>query len=280
MRGALSAFVVIGVALAGCGGGGEDGADAAPSLPDAAPAGDDAGFVTLEDVLAAYSAAWGEADPTARMTHLQQACAPDVTYVDPTAMSSDLAGLSQVIDSFQALSSGGSVPLTSGADLHHGRARFAWRALTGAGGTLVDGMDYVHLGAGGKLTAIAGFWDPVPAPGALDPPMQAFLDAWNTADPTARDAQLAAALAPGAVFVDPQQGELDAAGLSGKIGTLLAADPGAALSFTGFQSYPHGFRLAWDITGAAPAHGLFLGSVAPDGRIAEVSEFDGDLLPP
>jgi hypothetical protein len=279
MRGTLFALVLIGVALSGCGGGGGDDADGAPPVPDAAQDGD-AGVVPLEEVLAAYSAAWGEADPVARMADLQRACAPDVTYVDPTSMSSDLAGLSQVIDSFQTLSSGGSVPLTSGAEAHHGRARFAWRALTGAGGTLVDGMDYVHMGTDGKLAAIAGFWEPLPAPGTLDPPIQSFHDAWNTADPTARDAQLAEALAPGAVFVDPQGGELDAAGLSAEIGALFAADPGVALSFSGFQSYPHGFRIAWDITGATPAHGAFAGSLAADGRIAEVTEFDGDLPPP
>jgi len=84
--------------------------------------------------------------------------------------------------------------------------------------------------------------------------------AWGEADPVNRMADLQQACAPDVTYVDPTSMSSDLAGRS--------------------QSYPHGFRIAWNITGATPAHGTFAGSLAVDGRIAEVTEFDGDPPPP
>lgn len=118
--------------------------------------------MTPAELIDRYCAAWTDADAARRAQHLAPVWAAGATYTDPTVHAAGAEQLLAHIAQVHARRPGARVIRTSALDLHHGVARFAWKAVDGAGATLVDGIDLALLSAdGAKIERIIGFFGPL-----------------------------------------------------------------------------------------------------------------------
>jgi hypothetical protein len=116
----------------------------------------------VDEIVAAYSAAWNEQDEGARRSLLERSWTDDGVYCDPAARAEGRAALVDHIGRFHARMPGNRIELSSGVDEHDGLLRFAWRMLGRDGAVALDGMDFGELGDDGRLERIVGFFGPFP----------------------------------------------------------------------------------------------------------------------
>jgi hypothetical protein len=121
---------------------------------------DKAAQAKIDETVGAYAAAWNEPDVAARRQLLEKAWAAGGTYTDPTVRLEGRDALVQHITGFQKGLPGSKIVPTSGADVHHGLLRFAWRIVKADGSTLSEGMDFGELDADGRIKTIVGFFGP------------------------------------------------------------------------------------------------------------------------
>jgi hypothetical protein len=110
-----------------------------------------------------YLACWNETDAAARRSLIDELWAEDATYTDPLA---DVRGRDQIdatIAAVQQQFAGFVFTPGSHVDAHHDRARFTWGLGPAGGEPVVEGFDVVVLDAGGRIEAVHGFLDKVPA---------------------------------------------------------------------------------------------------------------------
>ena len=84
----------------------------------------------VQEIVAAYAAAWNELDTAARRRALDRAWAEGGIYSDPTARVEGRDALVAHIAGFQAQMPGARILLTSSIDAHHGALRFTWAVPT------------------------------------------------------------------------------------------------------------------------------------------------------
>jgi hypothetical protein len=119
--------------------------------------------MAVREVVAAYGAAWGEADESSRRKLLEEAWADDGVYCDPTANVEGREGLVAHIAGFHQQFPGARIDVTSGVEEHHGWLRFAWAMVDGEGATLMEGFDVGEVAQDGRLQRIVGFFGPFPS---------------------------------------------------------------------------------------------------------------------
>ncbi|MET9022576.1 nuclear transport factor 2 family protein [Actinopolymorpha sp. NPDC004070] len=110
-----------------------------------------------------YIATWNETDPAARRAGVEAVLAEDGTYTDPLV---DVAGhdaFDATIAAVQAQFPGLEFRLGGGVDTHHDIARFTWELGLAGGEALVVGFDVAVRGEDGRIRAVLGFLDKVPA---------------------------------------------------------------------------------------------------------------------
>lgn len=117
--------------------------------------------MSIEDVIAEYSAAWSETDPDARLDMLRRTVVEDVPYVDPGAECTGLPALSDVIAGVQGTFPGAVLVRTSAVDRHHDCIRFSWVFLDPAGAPLLEGIDVCTVAADGRLGSFTVFFGPL-----------------------------------------------------------------------------------------------------------------------
>lgn len=110
-----------------------------------------------------YLQAWNETDPAARRTAIEDVFAPDATYTDPLADVAGIDGIDAVIAAVQAQFEGMRFSPAGAADAHHHTARFGWALGASGSEPLVVGFDVAVLDEDGRIRAIYGFLDKVPA---------------------------------------------------------------------------------------------------------------------
>jgi len=110
------------------------------------------------EVIDRYCAVWSDPDSSRRAALLAQVWSEGATYTDPTVHANGGAELLAHIERIMTKRPGGKVVRTSELDVHHGVARFGWRALDANGATLRDGIDLVVLSKDGKIERIVGFF--------------------------------------------------------------------------------------------------------------------------
>ena len=117
---------------------------------------------SISGVVAQYLQAWNETDPAARRAIIDEVWAVDGTYTDPMA---DVAGR-DAIDAVIAAVQGqfpGLVFTLGPVDAHHDQARFTWNLGPEGAEELVVGFDVAVLDGDGRIRAVYGFLDKVPA---------------------------------------------------------------------------------------------------------------------
>jgi hypothetical protein len=104
-----------------------------------------------------YLAAWNATDPAERRAAIEAVFAPDARYVDPLADVTGTDALDALIAAVQEQFPGMRfVPV---GDV----CRFRWGLGPEGAEPLVIGFDVATVGADGRITAVQGFLDKVPA---------------------------------------------------------------------------------------------------------------------
>lgn len=120
----------------------------------------------MSDLVTRYLACWNETDAAARRRLVDALFAEDATYTDPLADVAGRDAIDATIGAVQQQFAGLAFSALGTADEHHDQARFAWGLGPAGADTLVDGFDVVRLDGQGRITAVLGFLDKVPAAAA------------------------------------------------------------------------------------------------------------------
>jgi SnoaL-like domain len=116
-----------------------------------------------EKVIERYVESWNETDAEARRALLAEIWAEDGTYVDPLVAVTGHAAIDAAIAGAQEQFAGLRFRLVPGVDAHHDQARFTWELGPDGGDAIVVGFDVAVLAGDGRLQAVYGFLDKVPA---------------------------------------------------------------------------------------------------------------------
>ena len=109
-----------------------------------------------------YCAVWNEPDALRRAGLLASVWAAGATYTDPSIHAATAEQLLAHIAAVRARRPGASVLRTSGVDVHHGVARFAWHVLLRDATALPEGIDIAFLSPdGSRIERIIGFFGPL-----------------------------------------------------------------------------------------------------------------------
>lgn len=110
----------------------------------------------------AYLAVWNETDPLRRRRLLEAGWQPDASYADPMAQARGLDAIDALVGAVQQRYPGFRFHLKGRADAHGDHLRFGWTLGPAGAEDLIEGSDFAQLD-GGKLRAVTGFLDKVPA---------------------------------------------------------------------------------------------------------------------
>ena len=118
----------------------------------------------VNETVIGYVAAWNETDPAKRRAIIARTWAEDGSYLDGHRDSIGHEAIDGMIAAVQEHFPGYRFRLSSGIDAHHDRVRFSWTA----GGQpdtplFFGGTDFAVLAPDGRLRAVTGFTDAMPA---------------------------------------------------------------------------------------------------------------------
>ena len=116
----------------------------------------------LNEIVAAYGAAWNETDEGTRRKLLEQSWADDAIYQDPMGRAEGRDALVAHIGGFHEMMPGNTISNTSGVDAHGSVFRFSWEMRDATGAVAMEGMDFGEVASDGRLKAITGFFGPFP----------------------------------------------------------------------------------------------------------------------
>jgi len=110
----------------------------------------------------AHLAAFSAPDAATRRALIEEAWEPTGHFADPLFAATGHDEIDALAASVPGLYPDHAFTRTSGIDLHHGHARYAF-AFTGPDGSVVvDGSEVARLGDQGRLAQVIGFFGPVP----------------------------------------------------------------------------------------------------------------------
>ena len=110
-----------------------------------------------------YLAAWNETDPEARRAAVAEVFSDDVRYTDPMVDVRGAEALAATIGAVQAQFPGFVFRLAGPADAHHDQVRFTWELGPERAEAPIVGSDVALLDGDGRISAVLGFLDRVPA---------------------------------------------------------------------------------------------------------------------
>lgn len=110
-----------------------------------------------------YIVTWNETDPAARRAAIEAIYTADATYTDPLVVAEGHDAIDATIAAVQAQFPGLVFRLGGGVDAHHDIARFTWELGPQDGEALVVGFDVAVRAEEGRIKAVHGFLDKVPA---------------------------------------------------------------------------------------------------------------------
>ncbi|MZD06605.1 nuclear transport factor 2 family protein [Streptomyces sp. SID5785] len=111
-----------------------------------------------------YFEAWNARDAEGRAKAVAAAWTEDGSYTDPLADVAGHEGVAAVIGAAHEQFPGFVFRPLGAVDGHHGVARFGWELVSEADGSApVAGFDVVTLDEDGRIRAVHGFLDRVPA---------------------------------------------------------------------------------------------------------------------
>ncbi|WP_213455886.1 nuclear transport factor 2 family protein [Rhizomonospora bruguierae] len=120
--------------------------------------------MNANEIVDRYLDAWNETDPDKRAAAVARTWTADATYTDPLAAVAGHDGIAAVIAGAREMFPGLRFTLAGPVDAHHDVVRFTWH-LAPEGGTepVAVGFDVAVLAEDGRIRAVHGFLDKVPA---------------------------------------------------------------------------------------------------------------------
>lgn len=112
--------------------------------------------MTLDDVVAAFAAAWNTDGDGERKRLLAVACMPEALFVSLRAKTVGIGALSASIGEFRRAFPAAVVSFGV-ADQHGGFARMAWTTTWNNGQPPLTGQDFAQLGADGRIKLLVSF---------------------------------------------------------------------------------------------------------------------------
>ena len=106
-------------------------------------------------------AAWNERDPAKIRSHLEQALAPEIHFVDPSIETRGLDEFEANVRDFRSRLPDARCSRASGVDAHHDLYRYAWEIHRGDE-LLLAGFDVARVDAAGRVVQVLGFFGPLP----------------------------------------------------------------------------------------------------------------------
>ncbi|MYT69994.1 MULTISPECIES: nuclear transport factor 2 family protein [unclassified Streptomyces] len=120
--------------------------------------------ISYDTAVARYFDAWNARTPEDRAKAVAVAWAEDGTYTDPLADVTGHDGIGAVIGAAHEQFPGFFFRALGGVDGHHRLVRFGWELVSEEDGSApVAGFDVVELDEDGRIRAVHGFLDRVPA---------------------------------------------------------------------------------------------------------------------
>jgi hypothetical protein len=110
-----------------------------------------------------YIAAWNEPDAEARRRAVAELWTDDGRYVDPLVEAAGPEGIAATIGAVQQQFPGFVFRLAGPADGHHDQLRFSWELGPTGQPAPIAGSDVAVIDGNGRLRAVLGFLDRVPA---------------------------------------------------------------------------------------------------------------------
>ena len=117
----------------------------------------------VKDLVDRYIAIWNDTDCTSRRALIARTWTEDAHYVDPLMASDGHDGLDTMIAGVQQRVPDFRFSLLGTPDAHADRLRFSWALGPQNGDAVIKGTDFAVLSADGRLHAVTGFLDQVPA---------------------------------------------------------------------------------------------------------------------
>ena len=109
-----------------------------------------------------YIAVWNETNAERRQRLLEADWAADAHYADPLMQATGHEQISTLVGAVHQRYPGFRFKLFGNADAHGDNVRFSWTLGPSGAEDMIQGTDFVRLD-GGKLRAVTGFLDKVPA---------------------------------------------------------------------------------------------------------------------
>ncbi len=119
--------------------------------------------MTADDLVARYLIAWNTTDATERRAVLAEVFTSDARYTDPLADAQGLAAIDATIAAVQARFPGFAFRPLGSSEAHSQLVRFAWELGPEDGDAPIAGSDVAVLDDDGRMRAVFGFLDRVPA---------------------------------------------------------------------------------------------------------------------
>jgi SnoaL-like domain len=117
----------------------------------------------FDAIAASYLDAWNEREPAARAAAIEKLWAQDARYTDPLADVQGRAAIDATVAAVQQQFPGFVFRLAGIVDGHHDQCRFSWELGPDGAQAPVAGSDVALIGDDGRLQAVLGFLDRVPA---------------------------------------------------------------------------------------------------------------------
>ncbi|TVT46231.1 nuclear transport factor 2 family protein [Amycolatopsis rhizosphaerae] len=117
----------------------------------------------LNTVAEQYIAVWNETDADARRAAIGKLMTSEITYIDPMAVAEGAEAFDATVAAVQGQFPDFTFRLAGTPDGHHDQVRFTWELGPADGEAMVVGFDVAVLAADGRIKAVYGFLDKVPA---------------------------------------------------------------------------------------------------------------------
>ena len=115
----------------------------------------------MDPIIRMYDQSWNEAGADERRRLLEAALTDDCELVEPRGRFVGREAIVERITGFADRFPGAKVQFTTGVDEHNGFARYGWKIVDRDGSPLLEGLDVVTRGAGGRLAQVVMFFGPL-----------------------------------------------------------------------------------------------------------------------
>lgn len=115
------------------------------------------------EIAGQYLQVWNENDAIRRRTLIEQIFTQHASYIDPLMQSAGHDGIDAMIAGAQSQFSGFRFNVSGKPDAHHDFVRFSWSVGAENSEPLICGTDIAVIAPDGRIEAITGFIDKMPA---------------------------------------------------------------------------------------------------------------------